>query len=63
MFAAGLEITAGSGEMSVKEATHFFQNPEELVGHFAKIKHMTFGYKDLPRFPTFVSKRLAEDMS
>lgn len=63
MFAAGLEITAGSGEMSVKEAAHFFQNPEELVGHFAKIKHMTFGYKDLPRFPTFVSKRLAEDMS
>ena len=63
MFAAGLEITAGSGEMSVKEATHFFNNPHELVGHYAKVKHMTFGYKDLPRFPTFMSIRLREDMA
>lgn len=62
MFAAGLEITAGSGEMSVKEATHFFENPDEIVGHFVKVKHMTFGYKDLPRFPTFVSIRMREDM-
>ena len=63
MFSAGLEITAGSGEMSVAEATDYFENQHKIVGHFAKIKHMTFGYKDLPRFPTFMSLRMAEDMS
>lgn len=63
MFAKGLEITAGSGEMTEKEAADFFKNPHKLVGHFAKIKHMTFGAKDLPRFPTFMSIRLKEDMS
>lgn len=63
MFAAGLEVTAGSGEMSVAEATDYFANPHRLVGHIAKVKHMTFGAKDLPRFPTFMSIRMAEDMS
>lgn len=62
MFAEGLEVTAGSGEMSVAEATHYFANPHKLVGCFAKVKHMTFGAKDLPRFPTFMSIRMAEDL-
>lgn len=63
LFKRGLPITAGSGEMSVAEATAFFKKPETLVGHIAKIKHMTHGVKDLPRFPTFVSLRMKEDMS
>jgi len=63
LFAKGLPVTVGSGEMSVAEATHYFQNPDEIIGHVAKFKHMTHGVKDLPRFPTFVSLRLAEDMS
>ncbi len=63
LFAKGLPITVGSGEMSVKEATYYFQNPDEIVGHIVKFKHMTHGVKDLPRFPTYVSHRLVQDMS
>lgn len=63
LFVEGLEITVGSGEMSVDEATHYFANPDEIVGHAAKFKHMTHGVKDLPRFPTYVSHRLMQDIS
>ena len=63
LFAKGLAITAGSGEMSVAEAKHYFENQHELIGRFAKIKNMTHGVKLLPRFPTFVSIRLPEDIS
>jgi DNA ligase-1 len=63
LFAKGLPVTIGSGEMSVEEATAYFKNPKTIVGHIAKFKHMTHGVKDLPRFPTFVSLRLREDMS
>lgn len=63
LFAKGLPITAGSGEMSVPEATAYFEDRDSIVGKIAKIKTMTHGVKDLPRFPTFVSLRIAEDMS
>lgn len=62
LFAKGLPITAGSGEMSVVEATDYFANPHRIVGHIAKVKTMTHGVKDLPRFPTYVSHRLPQDM-
>jgi len=63
LFAKGLPITVGSGEMSVKEATHYFQNQHEIVGHIVKFKHMLHGIKDLPRFPTYMSHRLPQDLS
>jgi len=63
LFAEGLAVTVGSGEMSVKEATHFFQNQHEIVGHIVKFKHMLHGIKDLPRFPTYISHRLPQDLS
>lgn len=63
LFEKGLPITAGSGEMSVAEATAWFEDQTKIVGHIAKIKHMTHGVKDLPRFPTFVGLRMKEDMS
>lgn len=63
LFKQGLEIAAGSGEMSVAEAIHFFQNPNLIVNQVAKVKHMTHGVKDLPRFPTFVALRDPVDMS
>jgi len=62
LFKKGLLVTAGSGEMSVVEATAYFDNPSSLIGYVAKIKTMTHGVKELPRFPTFVSLRLKEDM-
>ena len=63
LFDKGLAITAGSGEMTVLEATLYFQHPHKVVGHIAKVKTMTHGVKDLPRFPTYVAHRLAVDMS
>jgi len=63
LFPKGLPITVGSGEMSVKEATHYFQHLDEVVDHIVKFKHMTHGVKDLPRFPTYISHRLKEDLS
>ena len=62
LFAKGLPVTAGSGEMSVAEATDYFANPYKIVGHVAKVKTMTHGVKDLPRFPTYVSHRLPQDL-
>lgn len=63
LFKKGLPVTVGSGEMSVAEALNYFVEPRLIVGHIAKFKHMTHGVKDLPRFPTFVSLRLPQDMS
>lgn len=63
LFRKGLPITVGSGEMSVADATYYFNHPEEIVRHIVKFKHMTHGVKDVPRFGTYVSHRLAEDMS
>lgn len=63
LFRKGLPVTVGSGEMSVEEAIHYFNNPGEIVGHVVKFKHMTHGVKEQPRFPTYMSHRLAEDMS
>lgn len=62
LFAEGLPITVSSGEMSVDEAIYYFQHPEEIVNHIVKFKHMTHGVKDKPRFPTYVSHRLRQDM-
>lgn len=62
LFKKGLEVTVGSGEMSVAEAIDYFKHPEKIVGHVVKFKHMTHGVKDKPRFPTYVSHRLRTDM-
>lgn len=62
LFPKGLEITVGSGEMTVIEAEHYFKNPKQIIGHIVKFKHMTHGVKDKPRFPTYISHRLPQDM-
>ena len=63
LFPKGLPVTVGSGEMTVAEAEYYFRNPNEIVGHIVKFKHMTHGVKDKPRFPTYMSHRLPQDMS
>lgn len=60
---AGTLITAGSGKMTVEEAIYYFQNPDKIVGHICKVKHLPYGVKTVPRFPTFESLRLKQDMS
>ena len=62
LFPKGLEVTASSGKMTVAEATHYFNNPTELVGHIVKVKTMTTGVLDKPRFPTFLSIRSRQDL-
>lgn len=63
LFPKGLAVTVSPGQMSVEEATHYFNEQHEIVGHIVKFKHMTHGVKDLPRFPIYLSHRLAQDMS
>jgi DNA ligase-1 len=63
LFGKGLPVTVGSGEMSVVEATRYFREPHLIIGHVVKFKHMTHGVKDLPRFPTYMTHRLVQDMS
>lgn len=63
LFPKDLPVTVGSGEMTVAEAEYYFRNPSEIVGHIVKFKHMTHGVKDKPRFPTYMSHRLPQDMS
>lgn len=58
---AGTPITAGSGNMTIAEATLYYNSPELLLGKIAKIKTMAFGVKNRPRFPVFVSLRLPQD--
>lgn len=63
LFAKGLPITVSPGEMTIAEAVHYFEHQEEIVARIVKFKHMTHGVKDQPRFATYMSHRLAEDMS
>ncbi len=62
MFAKGLPITVAPGEMTTAEAIYYFEHQDEIVGHIVKFKHMTHGVKDLPRFATYISHRLRQDM-
>ena len=62
LFAKGLPVTVSKGEMTTAEATHYWENPKEIIGHIVKFRHMTHGIKDLPRFPNYISHRLKEDM-
>ena len=62
LFAQGLPVTISSGAMSVPEAKYYFRNPDKIINHIVKFKHMTHGVKDLPRFGSYLSHRLPEDM-
>lgn len=63
LFPQGMEVEAGSGEMTVKQAKEWFEDQSQIVGWYATIKHLAYGVKDKPRMGTFKSKRLPQDMS
>lgn len=63
LFEKGLVVTVSSGAMTTKEAGYYWENQGEIVDHIVKFKFMTHGIKDQPRFPTYLSHRLPEDMS
>ena len=62
LFAKGLAITVSKGEMSHTESSDYFNNPDTIVGHIIKFKHLPFGTLTKPRFPTYISHRAKEDM-
>lgn len=62
LFPKGLELTVSKGSMTEDETLHYFSKPEEIVGHIVKFRHMTHGVKNYPRFPTYLSHRLLQDL-
>lgn len=58
----GLEVTVGSGAMTIEQAKYYWENQSEIIGHIVKFKFMAHGIKDQPRFPTYLSHRLPEDL-
>lgn len=58
----GQIITVSPGNMPHNLRRYYFENQKELLQKTIKFKFFPKGIKDKPRFPTFVSIRLAEDM-
>jgi hypothetical protein len=50
------------GDMTQKEQKYYWENPQEIVGGYAKGKLFPKGIKDFPRFCTFLSIRTKSDM-
>lgn len=59
----GMEIDVGAGKMTHEERTHYWNNPNEMVGQLVKYRSMDAGVKDKPRFARYICKRAPEDMS
>lgn len=59
----GIEIDVGAGKMTHEERTHYWNNPDEMVGQFIKYRSMDKGVKDKPRFARYICKRTESDMS
>ena len=59
----GMEINVGAGKMTHEERTHYWNNPQEIVGKFIKYKSLDTGVKDKPRHARFISIRAESDMS
>ena len=59
---SGKQITVGPGKLTHEERTHYWQHPNELVGRTISYKSFPKGQMNLPRFPTFESIRIQEDL-
>lgn len=59
---SGKEITVGPGEMTHADRTHYFNNPDLIIGQTISYKSFPKGVKDKPRFPTFVNIRHSSDL-
>lgn len=58
----GQELTISPGNMPHSERMYYYEQQSELLGKTIKFKFFPKGIKDKPRFPTFVSLRMPEDM-
>lgn len=59
----GQEIKVSPGAMTHGERVKYFQHPELIVNKTIKFKSMVSGVKDKPRFATFLTVRMDEDIS
>ena len=58
-----LTFDCSPGNMTQAECKYYFEHQDELIGKVFTFKHFEKGFHNTYRFPTFVSKRLEEDMS
>lgn len=58
----GDSIVVSAGKLSHDERVYYFQNQNEMIGKIIKYQHFVHGKKDKPRFPTFQSFRMVEDL-
>lgn len=58
----GKTITVGPGKMTHKERSAYWHTPSTIIGKTISYKSFQHGTKDLPRFPTFESIRIEEDL-
>jgi len=63
LFQRGAEVHVGAGRMTHEQRKGFWEKPETLKALVCKGKLFPKGTKDKPRFPTWQSFRIAEDMS
>lgn len=63
LFAAGAPAEVGAGELTTKEAKHYWEHQDEIVGHIGTIKHLAHDVHEKVRMGTFVAVRLPQDMS
>lgn len=59
----GQIVDVGPGNLTHDERTEMWQNRDKYSGLIGKAKMFPKGVKDKPRFATFISVRVAEDMS
>lgn len=59
----GMEIDVGAGKLTHEERTHYWNNPDEMVGQYVKYRSMDAGVKTKPRFARYICKRAESDMS
>lgn len=57
----GVEFNVSTG-MTAEERAQYWENRDTLLGKIVKYKYQEIGAKDLPRFPTFLGFRSADDM-
>jgi DNA ligase-1 len=59
----GSAVRVGAGCMTHADRKRYFEDANLILGHIGKGKLFPKGIKDKPRFPTFQSLRMKEDMS
>jgi len=58
----GIELTVAPGQFNHAERKEIWDNQERYIGKYLKFRFMTYGMKDLPRFPRAVGFRDTMDI-